>query len=62
MFVCLSRFVNTVSLHPDGNCIGGGTTDSVVKVYTCVMVMSITQQVWDVRMNTYVDHILRTVW
>jgi len=73
--VCLSRFVNTVSLHPDGNCIGGGTTDSVVKVYTCVMVMnntnvqlcleccgclqnvvwlceSITQQVWDVRMNT----------
>ena len=34
MFVCLSRFVNTVSLHPDGNCIGGGTTDSVVKVYT----------------------------
>ena len=75
MFVCLSRFVNTVSLHPDGNCIGGGTTDNVVKVYTCVMVMnntnvqlcleccgclqnvvwlceSITQQVWDVRMNT----------
>ena len=31
--VCLSRFVNTVAFHPDGNCIGGGTTDSVVKVY-----------------------------
>ena len=30
--LCLSRFVNTVAFHPDGNCIGGGTTDSVVKV------------------------------
>ena len=25
--------MNTVAFHPDGNCIGGGTTDSVVKVY-----------------------------
>jgi len=36
--VCLSRFVNTVAFHPDGNCIGGGTTDSVVKVYTGIPV------------------------
>ena len=26
------RFVNTVSFHPDGNCIAVGTTDNVVKV------------------------------
>ena len=26
------RFANTVAFHPDGNCIGVGTTDNVVKV------------------------------
>ena len=71
LFVCLSRFVNTVAFHPDGNCIGGGTTDSVVKVCVTVCVMnescvqncssgsvvwSISQQVWDIRMNKLLQY------
>ena len=28
------RMVNTVAFHPDGNCLGVGTTDNVVKVLT----------------------------
>ena len=27
------RFVNAVAFHPDGNCIGVGTSDNIVKVY-----------------------------
>lgn len=26
------RFASTVAFHPDGNCIGVGTSDNVVKV------------------------------
>ena len=27
------RFASTVAFHPDGNCIGVGTSDNVVKVH-----------------------------
>ena len=30
------RMVNTVAFHPDGNCLGVGTTDNVVKVQVCI--------------------------
>ena len=33
-FTCIDgcRFASAVAFHPDGNCIGVGTSDSVVKV------------------------------
>lgn len=31
-FLVLCRFANSVAFHPDGNSIGVGTTDNVVKV------------------------------
>ena len=30
--VFMHRMVNAVAFHPDGNCLGVGTTDNVVKV------------------------------
>ena len=32
----MHRMVNTVAFHPDGNCLGVGTTDNVVKVQVCI--------------------------
>ena len=29
----MHRMVNSVAFHPDGNCLGVGTTDNIVKVY-----------------------------
>ena len=31
----MPSFVSAVAFHPDGNCIGVGTTDNVVKVQSC---------------------------
>ena len=37
------RYANTVAFHSDGNCIGVGTTDSVVKI-------------WDIRVHRLLQH------
>ena len=44
MYVYLSyRYANTVAFHCDGNCIGVGTTDNVVKI-------------WDIRVHRLLQH------
>ena len=37
------RYASAIAFHPDGNCIGVGTTDNVVKI-------------WDVRVNRLLQH------
>ena len=41
--VFLHRFAGTVAFHPDGNCIGIGTTDNSIKI-------------WDIRVNRLLQY------